>query len=144
MNDNKTYLRNGNPALVGNQSKAVGAGYPWNPATPDHTLMDQFCFSCHNAAGAPAAAAALAGVAGYTGTALNPFGDTVSNSYDQVSRISVVDVYEQFDTGNSSHHAVRGQKYTSRTLTAQYLPHISTANVAVAAPKAVTATTTSD
>jgi hypothetical protein len=128
MVDDKIYLRNGNPALVGNQTTAVGAGYPWDPAAPNHTLMDQFCFSCHNEAGAPAATAALAGVTGYTGTALNPFGDTVSNSYDQISRVNVVGVYEQFDTGNSSHHAVRGQKYTAKNLTNAQFTNISTAN----------------
>jgi hypothetical protein len=101
--------------------------------------MDQFCFSCHNEAGAPTAVAALTGVTGYTGTALNPFGDSVSNDYDQVSRINVVGVYEQFDTGNSSHHAVRGQKYTASALTNAQFTNISTANYnfvngAVAAP----------
>ena len=130
MTDDKIYLRNGNIALVGNQTKSVNGAYPWQPSNPDHTLMDQFCFSCHNAAGAPDAAAALAGVAGYTGTALNPFGDSVSNSYDQVSRVNVVGVYEQFDTNNSSHHAVRGQKYTSKNLTAAQFTNISTANMA--------------
>ena len=128
LKDNKTYLRNGNTGLVGNQTTAVGAAYPWDPANPDHTLMDQFCFSCHNEAGAPTAAAALAGALGYTGTALNPFGDTVSNAYDQVSRVNVVGVYEQFDTGNSSHHAVRGAKYTRKNLTAAQFTNISTAN----------------
>lgn len=121
-------LRNGNIALVGNQTTAVGAGYPWDPAAPNHTLLDQFCFSCHNAAGAPDAVAALTGVAGYTGTALNPFGDSVSNAYDQVSRVNVVGVYEKFDTGNSSHHAVRGQRYTASTLNAAQFSNISTAN----------------
>ncbi len=129
MKDGNTYLRNGNKTLVGNQTKAVGAGYPWNPATPDHDLMDQFCFSCHNAAGAPTAVEALVGVTGYTGTALNPFGDTISNGYDQVFRPAVVGVYEQFATSNSSHHAVRGQKYTSKNLTAAQFTNISTANV---------------
>jgi hypothetical protein len=133
MVDNKIHLRNGNTTLVGNQTKSTnGAGgqseYAWNPAIPDHTLMDQFCFSCHNEAGAPTTVVALAGVAGYTGTALNPFGDSVSNDYDQVSRINVVGVYEQFDPGNSSHHAVRGQKYLTRNLSVAQFTNISTAN----------------
>jgi len=128
MVDDKIYLRNGNSALAGNQTLAVGAGYPWQPSSPDHALMDQFCFSCHNQAGAPDAAAALAGVTGYTGTALNPFGDSVSNSYDQVSRVNVVGVYEQFATSNSSHHAVRGQKYTKQNLTGAEFTSISSAN----------------
>jgi hypothetical protein len=128
MKDNKIYLRNGNTGLAQTPDKSVAGAYPWNPASPDNTLMDQFCFSCHNATGAPAAAAALAGVTGYTGTALNPFGDTVSNDYDQVSRVNVVNAYDQFDTGNSSHHAVRGAKYTNKTLSAAQFTNISTAN----------------
>ncbi|OGU08424.1 MAG: hypothetical protein A2075_00025 [Geobacteraceae bacterium GWC2_58_44] len=128
MVNDKIYLRNGNVALGQDDDKSVGGAYAWQPSNPDHTLMDQFCFSCHNAAGAPDAAAAMAGVTGYTGTALNPFGDTISNSYDQVSRLAVVDAYSQFDTGNSSHHAVRGQKYTTRTLTPEIFTNISTAN----------------
>ncbi|OGU07432.1 MAG: hypothetical protein A2075_14140 [Geobacteraceae bacterium GWC2_58_44] len=136
MADNKTHLRNGNAALAGNQTTATAgpdgqSQYAWNPAAPNHTLMDQFCFSCHNEAGAPTAVAALAAVpsaTGFTRTALNPFGDSVSNAYDQVSRINVVGVYEQFDTDNSSHHAVRGRKYNSRNLTAAQFTNISTAN----------------
>ena len=128
MKDDRIYLRNGNTGLGQTPNRSVAGGYPWQPSNPDHTLMDQFCFSCHNEAGAPDAVAALTGVAGYTGTALNPFGDSVANDYDQVSRINVVGVYEQFDTGNSSHHAVRGQKYTSNFLNASHFTNISTAN----------------
>ena len=131
MKDDKIYLRNGNTDLGQTPDKSVDGAYAWQPSNPDHTLMDQFCFSCHNAAGAPDAVVALTGVpseAGYVRTALNPFGDSVSNDYDQVSRINVVGVYEQFDTGNSSHHAVRGQKYTSKNLTAAQFANISTAN----------------
>jgi hypothetical protein len=128
MKDAKIYLRNGNPGLLLNQDKSVAGAYPWNPAAPDHTLMDQFCFSCHNAGGAPAAVTALTGVAGYKGTALNPFDDSVSNAYDQVSRVSVVNAFDQFDTNNSSHHAVRGKKYLTKNLTAAQFTNISTAN----------------
>jgi len=136
MNNDVIDLRNGNTNLVGNQVGSVNGAYPWSPVAPDHGLMDRFCFSCHNEAGAPTAAAALAGVTGYTGTALNPFGDTVSNSYDQVSRVNVVGVYEQFDTGNSSHHAVRGQKYTTNTLVGNtaVFTAISTANAGYRTP----------
>ncbi len=128
MKDDRTYLRNGNTTLTLNQTTSFGAGYAWDPAAPNHTLMDQFCFSCHNAGGAPNAAAAISGVAGYTGTALNPFGDSVSNAYDQVSRVNVVNAFDQFDTGNSSHHAVRGKKYNSNTLSAATFTNISTNN----------------
>jgi hypothetical protein len=128
MKDDKIYLRNGNVALGQTPDKSTAGAYVWNPAAPDHTLMDQYCFSCHNAAGAPTAFAAINGVAGYTGTALNPFGDSISNDYDQVSRLAVVNAYDQFDTNNSSHHAVRGQKYTKKNLTGAEFTNISTAN----------------
>ena len=142
MVDNKIYLRNGNVGLIA----GAGAAFAWQPSAPNHTLMDNFCFSCHNAAGAPTAAAALGGVTGYSGTALNPFDDTVSNSYDQVSRVNVVGVYEQFDTGNSSHHAVRGKKYTASTLVGStaVFTQISTANAAFGKPLATSKTATSD
>jgi len=114
MKDEKIYLRNCNTSLAGNQGKAsTEAGvsvYAWNPATPDHTLMDQFCFSCHNSGGAPQAAGIVTG-----GTAANPFNDTISNGYDQLARPAVVAVFEQFDTNNTAHHAVRGQKYSVRS-----------------------------
>jgi hypothetical protein len=149
MVDNNTYLRNCNTGLTGNQSKAVTVGaksaYPWNPALPDHTLMDQFCFSCHNAGGAPTAIAALSGVAQVDPTlprsALNPFGDTISNQYDLLSRPAVVDAFGQFDTANSSHHAVRGAKYTSNTLTAAQFSNISSFNAAAYNAKNVIPTT---
>jgi mono/diheme cytochrome c family protein len=143
MVDNKIHLRNCNTGLVGNQSQSTdatgtawvsGAGlvqYAWNPATPDHTLMDQYCFSCHNAQGAPTAIAALAGVTGISPVATNPFNDTMSNQYDLLSRGAVVDAFSQFATGNSSHHAVRGAKYTATTLPASTFTNISTYNAAV-------------
>lgn len=135
MADNKIHLRNANDTLTDNMTKATtGAGgqseYAWNPAAPDHTLMDQFCMSCHNGEGAVTAVAALAGAPTATvpRTAINPFGDTISNQYDQAIRPGVVAVYEQFDTGNTSHHAVRGQRYTTTTLPAAAFSNISAAN----------------
>ena len=127
MVDGKIHLRNGGgvnfAAVDNNVNKATTAAngkseFAWDPATPDHQLMDQFCMSCHNANGAPNALAALGTAAVPGQTALNPFGDTISNGYDQMSRGSVVAVFEQFDTTNSSHHAVRGQKFTTRARTA--------------------------
>ncbi len=106
MSDNKVHLRNGNPALVGNQSTSDGVQYIWDPANPNHTAMDQFCMSCHNAQGSTAAAGLVPG-----NTPKNPFNDAISNGYDQMNRPAVVDVFNQFDTGNTSHHAVRGKKY---------------------------------
>ena len=110
MADAMIHLRNGNTTLAGNQTAASGAQYIWNPASPNHTAMDQFCMSCHNSAGATAVAAL--GLAGQTAT--NPFGDLISNGYDQMSRASVVAVFEQFATINVAHHAVRGKKYQTR------------------------------
>ena len=116
MKDNKTYLRNCNVGLGQTPDKSVAGAYPWNPAAPDHTLMDQFCFSCHNAQGAPTAISALAGVTGISTVATNPFNDTMSNQYDLLSRPAVVNAFDQFDTGNSSHHAVRGARFTKNAL----------------------------
>ncbi len=136
MNDTKIHLRNGNTSLTDNQTKAVanskaagGKGaseYPWDPASPDYTLMDQFCFSCHNSGGAPQAVGAVSG-----NSAVNPFKDSISNQYDQLSRGAVVAVYDQFDTGNTSHHAVRGVRYTAKTLpqSGATFTAISSANV---------------
>ncbi|NTW98898.1 MAG: hypothetical protein HGB35_03015, partial [Geobacteraceae bacterium] len=44
-----------------------------------------------------------------------PFGDTISNRYDKMQRPAVVNVDSQFDTGNNSHHAVKGPRYSGRT-----------------------------
>ena len=110
MKDNKIHLRNGNPTVFPTTNSANNSEFLWDPANPDHTAMDNFCMSCHNAAGATAAVGLVAG-----NNARNPFNDTISNGYDQMSRTYVVAVYEQFDTGNTSHHAVRGKKYQGRT-----------------------------
>ena len=115
MADNKVHLRSGNTA--------ISANFAWDPANPDHTGMDNFCMSCHNAAGAITAyqnmSSALKGMTAIVGATppspKNPFGDLLKNAYDGLTRPQVVAVYEQFDTGNVSHHAVRGQKYTGRT-----------------------------
>ena len=117
MKDAKVHLRNCNPNLTGNQSNRNinnAAEYTWDPMSPDHTAMDQFCMSCHNSAGAPAAFGIVSSATGRN-TATNPFGDTISNSYDGMSRSVVTPVFDQFDTGNPSHHAVRGKKYSGRT-----------------------------
>ena len=112
MADAKVHLRSGNHAIT--------ADVAWDPASPNHTDMDNFCMSCHNAAGAVDAFAnvssALKGMTQYgTPSATNPFGDMLKNAYDGMARPQVVAVYEQFDTTNVSHHAVRGKKYTGRT-----------------------------
>ena len=114
MADAMVHLRSGNTA--------ISADFAWDPANPNHTGMDNFCMSCHNAAGAVSSYAnvssALKGitVAGALPlSAKNPFGDQLKNAYDGLQRPQVVAVYEQFDTGNVAHHAVRGKKYTGRT-----------------------------
>ncbi|HBA89656.1 MAG TPA: hypothetical protein DCZ75_17210 [Geobacter sp.] len=117
MADAKTHLRNGD----------TDADYAWDPATPDHSLMDNFCLSCHDSNGATSSMSAQIqafintnGLAatGKTASATNPFGDTISNRYDKMQRPAVVDAKGQFDLTNPSHHAVLGQKYTGRTRTA--------------------------
>jgi hypothetical protein len=155
MADDYIHLRNCNTALVGNQSRSATANieaksggvastgttswvsgtglvqYLWNPdaapAAQDHTAMDQFCFSCHNSGGAPTAIAAV-GSANPLATASNPFGDTISNQYDMIQRPAVVAVFDQFDIGNTSHHAVRGTRYNTITLSPAAYANISTVN----------------
>ncbi|MDD2852685.1 MAG: cytochrome c3 family protein [Desulfuromonadaceae bacterium] len=100
----------------------------WTPASPDHSIMDTFCMSCHDANGATSAGsvaiqalintAAGAYNTGKTASATNPFGDTISNRYDKMQRPAVVNVSSQFDTTNPSHHAVKGKRYTGRTVEA--------------------------
>jgi hypothetical protein len=99
----------------------------WDPAAPNHSTMDNFCMSCHDSNGATSVESAkiqnyinTSGIAaaGKTASASNPFGDTISNRYDKMLRPAVVDVDSQFNTGNASHHAVKGPKYTGRTRTA--------------------------
>ena len=115
MADAKVHLRSGNTAITPNVA--------WDPANPNHTDMDNFCMSCHNAAGAVSAYAnissALKGMTAIPGavtlSAVNPFGDKLTNAYDQMVRPAVINVYDQFDPANTSHHAVRGKKYSGRT-----------------------------
>jgi hypothetical protein len=126
MADGKIHLRDGGgidfTTVDTHVAKATTVGgksqFAWDPANPDHQLMDQFCFSCHNANGAPNALAAIGTTVLAGQTAKNPFGDRISNGYDQMSRGAVVDAFTAFAPGNVAHHAVRAQKYTTRTRTA--------------------------
>ena len=102
MSDSATHLRNAD----------TSADFVWSGT--EHSNMDNFCFSCHDSDGAKTVPTTFAGVAGFTGTAANPFGDTLTNGYDQVARAGVVDVKTAFTTTNASHHAVSGQRYTYR------------------------------
>jgi hypothetical protein len=114
MSDAKTHLRNAD----------TDADMQWDPAAPNHSTMDDFCMSCHDANGATSAMSTQIQAfinsngltaPGKTASALNPFGDTISNRYDKMQRPSVIDVSGQFDVTNNSHHAVKGQKYSGRT-----------------------------
>ena len=116
MADAKVHLRSGNTAITPNVA--------WDPASPDQAGMDNFCMSCHNKAGAVSSYASyssalhstgMVALGGLSPSPQNPFGDMLKNAYDGLVRPQVVAVYEQFDTGNVSHHAVRGKKYTGRT-----------------------------
>ena len=102
MSDAQIHLRNAD----------TNADFVWSGT--EHSNMDNFCFSCHDSDGAKTVPTTFAGVAGFTGTAANPFGDTLTNGYDQVARAGVVDVKTAFTTTNASHHAVSGQRYTYR------------------------------
>jgi len=94
----------------------TNADFVWSGT--EHSAMDNFCFSCHDTDGAKAVTTTFTGIAGFTGTASNPFGDTLTNGYDQVARAGVVDVKTAFTTTNASHHAVSGQRYKYRFSTA--------------------------
>jgi len=114
MSDGKIHLRNCNKTVFPTTNSADANDFQWNPANPDHSAMDNFCFSCHNAAGA-ADAYTISG----SSSALNPFNDLVTtsaNGYDKQGRTGgVVAVYEQFDPNNVSHHGVRGKRYSTRS-----------------------------
>ena len=107
MADAKTHLRNAD----------TDADMQWDPAAPNHSTMDNFCMSCHDANGATSAGSAAIqafindnglAAAGKTASASNPFGDTISNRYDKMQRPAVVNVDSQFNTTNNSHHGVKG------------------------------------
>ena len=96
----------------------------WDPAQPSFTNLDNFCMNCHDANGAtsPVSAKIQAYIntsklnaPGKTASPTNPFGDTISNQYDEMQRPAVVDVSGLFDTANNSHHAVKGKRYSGRT-----------------------------
>jgi hypothetical protein len=118
MADTKIHLRNA----------GTDADFAWDPmaAIPDHTGMDNFCFSCHSATGASspqiqsiqAVINAAPVVTGAIANAANPFGDLLSNKYDQVTRAAVVNVFDAMDPANASHHAVRAPKYGIKTTSA--------------------------
>jgi hypothetical protein len=114
MADAKTHLRNVDS----------DADFAWDPSAPDHSGMDNFCMSCHDANGAASAMSAQIqnfintnglAAAGKTASASNPFGDTISNRYDKMQRPGVIDASSQFNTGNNSHHGVKGPRYSGRT-----------------------------
>jgi hypothetical protein len=114
MADTKTHLRNAD----------TDADFAWDPTAPNHTGMDNFCMSCHDANGATSATSKQIqayinanGIAapGKTASAKNPFGDTISNRYDKMQRPGVTDASDQFNTSNNSHHGVKGPRYSGRT-----------------------------
>jgi len=96
----------------------------WDPAAPNHTNMDNFCMSCHSAAGATSPMSIQIqsvlntngiAAAGKAASALNPFGDTISNRYDKMFRPRVTNVSDQFTATNNSQHGVKGPRYSGRT-----------------------------
>ena len=114
MADATTHLRNAD----------TDAKFAWNPAAPNHSGMDTYCMSCHDANGAssPMSLKIQAYInneglaaAGKTASPSNPFGDTISNRYDKMQRPAVVNVDSQFNTTNNSHHGVKGPRYTGKS-----------------------------
>jgi len=114
MSDNAIHLRDAQD----------DSDHVWNPEAPDFSTLDNFCMSCHSAAGATSAGSVAIqtyintnnlNYAGKTASHSNPFGDTISNQYDKLERPAVVDATGQFAMGNNSHHAVSGKKYSGRT-----------------------------
>ena len=114
MADTKTHLRNADD----------DSDFAWDPSLPNHSGMDNFCLSCHDANGATSPVSVKVQsyindnglvATGKTASAQNPFGDTISNQYDKMARPAVVDAKGQFAAGNNSHHAVLGKRYTGRT-----------------------------
>src|SRR6185369_16929256 len=108
--DNKAHLRNADN----------DADMQWDPAAPNHSNMDNFCMSCHDADGATspksaAIRALMVPAVGKTASASNPFGDTISNRYDKMQRPAVTDASSQFNTTNNSHHGVKGPRYSGRS-----------------------------
>ena len=96
------------------------ADLQWDPEAPNHATMDTFCLSCHDANGATSPMNVslqklISPLTGKTANAGNPFGDTISNQYDKMARPRVVDAAGQFATGNNSHHAVLGKRYTGNS-----------------------------
>ncbi len=97
----------------------ASAYYTWTGS--EHTNMDNFCMSCHDANGASVTYSRDPLATSPSRT--NPFGDTRQNSYDQVVRTVVVDVFTAFNpgtggsgtgyNGNYSQHAVRGARYSN-------------------------------
>jgi hypothetical protein len=114
MADAQTHLRNAD----------TDADMAWDPAAPNHSTIDNFCMSCHDADGATSTVSQAIqanintrGIAavGKTASAKNPFGDTISNRYDKMQRPGVTNVDSQFNTTNNSHHGVKGARYSGRT-----------------------------
>ena len=101
MKDNKVHLRHSD----------TNADLAWSGT--NHDVMDNFCFSCHDSNGAAGLHATGLNEVN-NGSAANPFGDTLTNSYDQVARPRVVDVKTAFTVTNASHHAVSGKRYVYR------------------------------
>ena len=67
--------------------------------TQTSTALDPFCLSCHDSDGASANfnSGSNEGL-GYTGSASNPFADSaITNEYDQVNRVSVVNIRNRVD-----------------------------------------------
>jgi hypothetical protein len=107
-----------------NLDNYAGATYDFNKNTVDETMrddMDSFCLSCHDNDGASDITVNSTDDGLDTGGSvtrnLTPFNtnDNLENANDGLTtRTRVIDVDSQYDTANPSHHAVKGQRYTTR------------------------------
>jgi hypothetical protein len=107
--------------------------FNFNKNTIDETMrdnMDTFCMTCHDSDGANTISVNNTNDGLYLGTtetttirtgstpvAQRPFNtdDNLQNANDSfTTRTRVIDVYNQYDTSNPSHHAVRGARYSSK------------------------------
>jgi hypothetical protein len=107
-----------------NLDNYAGATYDFNKNTVDETMrddMDSFCLSCHDNDGASDITVNSTDDGLDTGGSvtrnLTPFNtnDNLENANDGLTtRTRIIDVDSQYDTANPSHHAVKGQRYTTR------------------------------
>jgi predicted CXXCH cytochrome family protein len=118
--DDVNYHQQNGVQLKNVDTGAVLADWP----TLTAAQRSQFCLSCHDTNGATIVAARVDPDPDATTDPLNPFNDGLTNAHEPDgfdgtpaphSRTRVIDVNAQFNTANTSHHAVLGAAYGSPT-----------------------------